>query len=515
MVFTMVEKTGLNQQANFLKNYHFSMRVCEQGMVISVGDGVMWVSGLPSAALSEIVLTEDGSLAQVFMLSPDRIGAILLEESSDLRAGAKVSLTGRELSVKTGDALLGRVVDPLGNPLDGKPMPECHDRRKIERPSPPITDRDFVSQPLYTGNKIADSMIPIGHGQRQLLIGDNDTGKTTFALDTIIHQRDHQVRCIYVLIGQRRSSIASVVETLRNYNALEYTTVVVAEATAMPGLKYIAPFCACTMAEHWMDAGQRVLVVYDDLSTHALIYRELSLLFRRPPGREAYPGDIFYLHSRLLERSTCLSKEKRGGSMTALAIVETEQGEISAYIPTNLISITDGQIYFDHGLFAAGRLPAIDVRRSVSRIGGKAQPNAIKQEASRIKLDYLQFLELEMFSHFGAHLEEGVKQRLKRGRILRKLLQQDQQSTLQPTSQLAWLIAFNDQLFSDESSAAINEALDLLISGARHSPLTLDDSREKWSLAVAGWLGSSRSKSSVTDERETLSGEKHQGQESE
>lgn len=485
----MAELAGLKQQAKFLENYRFPVRVSEQGMVVSVGDGVMWVSGLPSAALDELVCTEDGSLAQVFMLASDRVGSILLEESPNLRAGAKVSLTGKQLSVKTGDALLGRVLDPLGKPLDGGAIPDCHCRRKIERPSPPITDRDFVSAPLYTGNKIADSMIPIGHGQRQLLIGDNDTGKTTFALDTILHQRDHSVRCIYVLIGQKRSSIAGVIDTLKDNNALEYTTVVVAEATAMPGLKYIAPFSACAMAEHWMEAGQRVLVVYDDLSTHAQIYRELSLLLRRPPGREAYPGDIFYLHSRLLERSTCLSQEKKGGSMSALAIIETEQGEISAYIPTNLISITDGQIYFDPALFAAGQLPAIDIRRSVSRIGGKAQAHAIKREAARIKFDYLQFLELEMFSHFGAHLEEDMKQRLKRGRTLRKLLQQDQQSTIPPIAQLAWLVAFNDGLFAEEAPSAIEETLSLLLSGASQTALTLDDTRESWSLAVRSWAG--------------------------
>lgn len=486
---TVDKASRLSKQATYLKNYHFEPRISEQGEVISVGDGVMWISGLPSAGMEELIRTEDGSIALVFMLATDRIGAMILEESAELRAGTQVLLTGRQLALGTGDALLGRVIDPLGNALDGRPSPDCHDIRLLERPSPPITERDLVTRPLYTGNKIADSMIPIGQGQRQLLIGDNDTGKTTFALDTVLHQKDRGIRCVYVLIGQKRSSIASVIETLKSSGALEYTTVVVAEATAMPGLKYLAPFAGCTVAEHWMDAGQQVLVVYDDLSTHAKIYRELSLLLRRPPGREAYPGDIFYLHSRLLERSTCLSPQRRSGSMTTLAIVETELGEISAYIPTNLISITDGQIYFDHKLFAAGILPAIDVRRSVSRIGGQAQEHAIKREASRMKLDYLQFLELEMFSHFGTRLEANMQVRLNRGRMLRKLLKQDQQAPLSPKAQLAWLIAFNDDLFNEQSEEALNKAFIKLLQGVNNCSLTLDDPRDRWKLVIKEWIG--------------------------
>jgi len=290
------------------------------------------------------------------------------------------------------------------------------------------------------------------------------------------------------LIGQKRSTVAAVIETLRRGGALEYTTLVVAEATATPGLKYLAPFAGCAVAEAWMDAGRQTLVVYDDLSTHARIYRELSLLLRRPPGREAYPGDVFYLHSRLLERSTCLAAARGGGSMTALPIVETEQGEIAAYIPTNLISITDGQIYFDRHMFAAGQLPAIDVRRSVSRIGGKAQPAAIKREAARLKLDYLQFLELEVFSRFGSRLETGLQARLARGRLLRRVLQQEALHPLPPECQLAWLIAFNDGRFEGMDDKALEAALGRLFAGAAAGALALEDARESWSAAVAGWI---------------------------
>jgi len=483
------EPSLLDTQEKRLKTYRFASRIVERGMVSSVGDGVMWIEGLPSAAIEELVRTGDGSLGLVFQLAAARIGAMILEESPDMHAGTTVALNGqRQLAIPTGDEVLGRVVDPLGAPLDGGPPPDCHDVRMLERASPQITERDFVNQPLYTGNKIADTMIPVGHGQRQLLIGDNGTGKTTFALDAVLHQKGHGVRCVYVLIGQNRSTVASVIETLRASGALDYTTVVVAEATALPGLKYLAPFAGCTMAEHWIEAGHRTLIVYDDLSTHAQIYRELSLLLRRPPGREAYPGDIFYLHARLLERSTCLLPEKGGGSMTALVVVGTEQDEIAAYIPTNLISITDGQIYFDHKLFAAGILPAIDVPRSVSRIGGQAQHPAIKRESARMKLEYLQFLELEIFSHFGSKLEERIQARLAKGQLLRAILKQDAQRPLSPETQLAWLIAFNEGLFKGMDQEAIDEALKKLARGVEALPLRLDDPREEWATRVGGWL---------------------------
>ncbi|HXZ50570.1 MAG TPA: F0F1 ATP synthase subunit alpha, partial [Burkholderiales bacterium] len=442
--------------------------------------------------MEELLRTEDGSTALVFHLAPERIGAILLEEARGLRADAPAALTGERLAIGVGDGLLGRVVDPLGRPLDGGARPRVAERRPLEGPSPRILARDFVNKPLYTGNRIADSMIPIGHGQRQLLIGDNGTGKTSFALDTVLAQKGRGVSCVYVLIGQKRSTVAAVIETLRAGGALEYSALVVAEATAMPGLKYLAPFAGCAIAEAWMEAGRQTLVVYDDLSTHARIYRELSLLLRRPPGREAYPGDVFFLHSRLLERSTCLDTAHGGGSMTALPIVETEQGEIAAYIPTNLISITDGQVYFDRRMFAAGQLPAIDVRRSVSRIGGKAQPAAIKREAASMKLDYLQFLELEMFSRFGSRLEAGLQARLARGRLLRRVLKQEPLQPLAPECQLAWLVAFNDRRLEGLDDKALDAALEQLFAGARAGTLSLDDARESWSAAVAGWVGGER-----------------------
>ena len=358
-----------------------TLRLGEKGRVASVGDGIAWVYGLPSAAVDEILHFEDGSRGLVFELQKERLGVILLDPAANVASGSLVSHTGERLEIGVGDALLGRVIDPLGKPLDGLPPPEPDGFCALEAPSPPIVARDFVNRPLYTGIKVVDTLIPIGRGQRQLIIGDAGTGKTSLALDTVMAQAGQDVKCVYVMIGQKRSEAAQVIDLLRRHGALAYTTVVVGEATATPGMKYLAPFAGCAVAEGWMRRGEDTLVVYDDLTTHARAYRELSLLMHRPPGREAYPGDIFYLHARLLERSTRLSPEHGGGSLTALPIVETEEGEIAAYIPTNLISITDGQIYLDRRLFAAGVLPAVDVPLSVSRIGGKAQHPRIKEEA--------------------------------------------------------------------------------------------------------------------------------------
>ena len=332
-------------------------------------------------------------------------------------------------------------------------------------------------------------MIPIGKGQRQLLIGDAGTGKSALALDMVIAQKGRNAICVYVLISQKRSSVVNAIETLRRAGALDYTCVVVAEATAMPGLKFLAPFAGCALAENWMWGGRDVLVVYDDLTTHARAYRELSLLLRRPPGREAYPADIFYLHSRLLERSTCLVAHRGGGSMTALPIVETEQGEIASYIPTNLISITDGQIYLDPQLFARGLLPAIDVTRSVSRIGGKAQHPAIKAEAGRMKLDYLQFLELEVFTRFGSRLEAGIESKIRRGRLLRELLKQERLAPLSPEQHMAWLIAYNEGLFDGLQGESIATRLAVLMTRAAASPLQLSDGRDAWLASVRAWMG--------------------------
>ncbi|WP_346840047.1 F0F1 ATP synthase subunit alpha [Microbulbifer sp. SAOS-129_SWC] len=482
------ESSGLARRARWLRHYRPQLRLREQGRLVSVGDGIAWVSGLPTAAMDDVVVFDDGSRGQVFDLTGTLVGVVLLLETAELTAGTAARLHERALAIGVGDALLGRVIDPLGNPLDGGAAPECSDWRPLESGSPGIVERDFVNQPLYTGSKVLDTLIPVGRGQRQLLIGDEGLGRSSLALDTVINQRGQGVYCIYVLIGQKRSAVVDTIDLLRDYDALEYTTVVVAEASALPGLQHLAPFTGCALAEHWMRGGQHTLVIYDDLSTHAKTYRELSLLLRRPPGREAYPGDIFSVHARLLERATCLRAEAGGGSMTALPIVETQQGEIAAYIPTNLISITDGQVYLDRELFAGGFRPAIDIGKSVSRIGGRAQHAAIKREAGRMKLDYLQFLELEMFTRFGAKLEAAMERAIRRGRVLRELFKQERLVPLPIEFQLAWMIAFNDGLLDALAPRSVPKVLAQLRAEQADSDLTLDDGRQRWQAAVRGWL---------------------------
>jgi F-type H+-transporting ATPase subunit alpha len=487
------DDSALTRQQRWLQDYAPALRVTERGRVVSVGDGIAWIEGLPSAAMDSVLDLADGSRALVFHLGRRLLGGILLYQTPQLTAGtlARLGPATRYLSIGVGDALLGRVIDPLGTALDGAAPPACRERHALDTLSPPITARAFVKTPLYTGSKVVDTMIPIGRGQRQLLIGDNGTGKTALALDAVINQAASGVRCVYALIGQKRSAVVNAIDTLREAGALAHTTMVVAEATALPGMKYLAPFAACAVAEGWMDAGHDTLIVYDDLTTHARTYRELSLLLERPPGREAYPGDIFYLHSRLLERATCLSASAGGGSMTALPIVETEQGEIAAYIPTNLISITDGQVYFDRDLFAAGVLPAVDVSRSVSRIGGNAQHPRIKQEAGRMKLDYLQFLELEVFTRFGTKLEAGIEQRIRRGRVLREILKQDRQAPVPVEQDLAWMIAFNEGLLDTVAREDIGAKLARLAQGVEAARPKLEQPREGWVQAVRTWLGDS------------------------
>jgi F-type H+-transporting ATPase subunit alpha len=455
---------------------------------------VAWIRSLPSAALDDLIRLEEGSRALVFHLGRELVGAILLHQSDRLTAGTGAELSGSRPSIPVGDSLLGRVVDPLGRPLDGgKPPFDCI-RREIFAPSAPILARGFVNRPLYTGTTIVDTMIPMGRGQRQLIIGGSSTGKSSLALDAVISQKGSGVRCVYVLIGQKRSKGVAIVETLREAGALGHTTVVVAEAFELPGLKYLAPFAGCALAEEWMRGGRDTLVVYDDLTLHAQTYREVSLLLRRPPGREAYPGDIFSLHARLLERSTVLAASHGGGSMTALPIIEIQQGELAAYIPTNLISITDGQIYLDQQLFSAGFLPAIDITRSVSRIGGKAQHQRIKDEVGRMKLDYLQFLELEVFTRFGARLEASVEARIRRGRLLRELLRQERRAPLPVEYQLAWLIAFNEGMLDDRRPEEIPLLTKQLAAAVAGSGCTLEKSRDAWQelvrQAVAGDRGS-------------------------
>jgi len=478
----------LEQQSKWLDYYHLGLRIGEQGRVVSVGDGIAWISGLPSAEIDDVLAFADGSQGMIFDLTEGLIGVILLHDTESLRTGTVVRRTGRTLSIPVGDDLLGRIIDPLGTALDGKPPPQHSHWQALESLSPPIMARDFVSQPLLTGIKIIDTMVPIGKGQRQLIIGDAGLGRSSIALDTVINQRGRDVCCVYVLIGQKRSTVVNTIETLREFGALDFTTVVVAEASSLPGLRHLAPFAGCAVAEFWMQQGRDVLVIYDDLSTHATTYRELSLLLRRPPGREAYPGDIFSVHARLLERATCLNAARGGGSMTALPIVETKFGEIADYIPTNLISITDGQIYLDHSLFAGGFRPAIDIARSVSRIGGQAQHPRISAEAGRMKLDYLQFLELEVFTRFGARLEASMEAAIHRGRLLREILKQERLTPLPITFQVAWMVAFNDGLFEAVDPDGIPPLLRALEDAARVTTLSLDSPREEWSTAVASWL---------------------------
>lgn len=478
----------LTQQANWLDEYRPELRIHEQGSVVSLGDGIAWIRGLPSAAMDEILTFADGSKAMVFDLTEGLIGAILLHDTSSLTSGTIVQRTGKTLSVPAGDSLLGRIIDPLGTPLDNLAPPVATRWQTLEASSPPITSRDFIHAPLYTGIKIIDTLIPIGKGQRQLLIGDEGLGRSSVAIDTVINQRDQDVYCIYVLIGQKRSTVVNTIETLQAYGAMDYTTLVVAEGSDLPGLQHLAPFAGCAIAEFWMQQGKDVLVIYDDLSTHARTYRELSLLLRRPPGREAYPGDIFSVHARLLERATCLNATHGGGSMTALPIVETKLGEIASYIPTNLISITDGQVYLDQDLFSSGFRPAIDIARSVSRIGGQGQHPRIKEEAGRMKLDYLQFLELEIFTRFGTRLEASMEQSIQRGRLLREILKQDRLSPLPVTFQMAWLVAFNENLFDEYNLESIPSVLETLAQAVTTTSLQLDSPRNEWHHAVSQWL---------------------------
>ncbi|MEJ2360794.1 MAG: F0F1 ATP synthase subunit alpha [Gammaproteobacteria bacterium] len=475
------------RQQDWLDQYQPGLRIREVGSVLSVGDGIVWISGLPSAAMDDVVVLADGSRAQVFDLSPERIGAVLLEQSDRLTAGAPAYLTRAPLRIPAGREVLGRAIDPLGNSLDGRELPADLHLQDLYAASPPIIDRDYVHQPLYTGSKIIDTLIPIGRGQRQLIIGDEGLGRSSLALDSVISQRDQNVMCVYVLIGQKRTTVVNTLDLLEKYGALDYTTVVVAEANALPGLVHLAPFAGCAIAEYWMRRGEHTLVVYDDLSTHANTYRELSLLLRRPPGREAYPGDIFSIHARLLERSTCLAPTQGGGSMTALPIVETKQGEIAAYIPTNLISITDGQIYLDQELFSSGFRPAIDIGRSVSRIGGAAQHPRIKAEAGRTKLDYLQFLELEVFTRFGARIEASMEAAIARGRVLREILKQERLNPLPIRFQLAWLIAFNEHLFDGIEPDAAKPRLQSLAQWLKTINLSLDSPRADWVSSLQLW----------------------------
>ena len=413
----------------------------EVGVIKTVSTGIARVAGLPGVGFEELVSFPGDVLGIAFNIDEDDVGVVLLGDYQHLHTGDEVERTGRVMDVAVGDALLGRVIDPLGRPLDDNGPVACGRRLPIEREATPIMDRAPVSMPLQTGIKVIDALIPIGRGQRELILGDRQTGKTAIAIDTILNQRGRDMVCIYCAIGQRASAVAKVVADLVEKDAMEYTIVVVTEGNDPPGLTYIAPYVATSIAENFMEQGRDVLIVYDDLTHHARSYRELSLLLRRPPGREAFPGDIFYIHSRLLERATHLRAELGGGSLTALPVIETEAQNIAAYIPTNLISITDGQIYLSPTLFELGVLPAVDVGKSVSRVGGKAQLAAYRAVAGTLKLDYAQFEELETFARFGARLDEHTRKIISHGQRIRACLKQPEFAPVSVPGQITVLLA--------------------------------------------------------------------------
>lgn len=409
-----------------IENYHLNLDISEIGTVVYIGDGIARIHGLQNAMSGELLEFPNSVFGMALNLEEDSVGAVILGNYLGIKEGDTVKRTGRITQVPVGESLIGRVVNALGQPVDGKGPIETNTFRNIESPAPGVTEREPVHQALQTGLKALDSMVPIGRGQRELIIGDRGTGKTAIAVDTIINQKHSDVYCIYVAIGQKTSTVARVVETLRKAGAMDYTTVVMASASEPAPMLYIAPYAGCAMGEHFMYNGRDVLVIYDDLSKHAVAYREMSLLLRRPPGREAYPGDVFYLHSRLLERAAKLNAERGGGSLTALPIIETQAGDISAYIPTNVISITDGQIFLETDLFFAGVRPAVNVGFSVSRVGGNAQVKAMRKVAGRLRLDLAQFRELEAFAQFGTDLDKATQARITRGQRTAEILKQDQ-----------------------------------------------------------------------------------------
>ena len=426
---------------NQIKNYETKMEVSETGVVILVGDGIAKASGLEKCMAGELVEFPDGSFGMAQNLEEDTVSIVILGSDQGIKEGDTVKRTGKVVSVPVGDGLIGRVVNALGEPIDGKGSINAADFKAIESPAPGIIERQHVNRPLQTGIKAIDSMIPIGRGQRELIIGDRQTGKTTIATDTILNQKGKNVICIYVAIGQKRSTVAQVVENLTRGGAMDYTIVVSATASELAPMQYIAPYSGCTMGEYFMHQGKDVLVIYDDLSKHAVAYRAISLLIRRPPGREAYPGDVFYLHSRLLERAAQLSPELGGGSLTALPIIETQAGDVSAYIPTNVISITDGQIFLETELFNSGIMPAVNPGISVSRVGGDAQIKAMKKVAGSLKLLYSQYRELQSFAQFGSDLDADTKERLALGERIVAVLKQKNNSPKEVAQQVCIIYA--------------------------------------------------------------------------
>ena len=441
------EITGLIKSR--IKNYNAKIQLGDVGTVVTVGDGIVRIHGLEKCMLNELLEFENGVQCMAMNLEQDFVGAVMLGSDEDIKEGSTVKRTGSIVSVPVGEELLGRVVNSLGQPIDGKGAILAKETRPIEKIASGIITRKPVTVPLQTGIKAIDSMIPIGRGQRELIIGDRQTGKTAISIDTIINQKGKDVICIYVAIGQKNSTVAGVVEQLRAGGALDYSIVVSATASELAPLQYIAPYSGCTMGEYFMEKGKDVLVVYDDLSKHAVAYRTLSLLLKRPPGREAYPGDVFYLHSRLLERAARLNENYGGGSLTALPIIETQAGDVSAYIPTNVISITDGQIYLESELFNAGVRPAVNPGISVSRVGGNAQIKAMKKVAGTLKLDYSQYRELQSFAQFGSDLDKDTKDRLAKGERIVEVLKQDQNSPLEVEEQVVIIYAVINNFLKD------------------------------------------------------------------
>lgn len=472
-----------------------ALELTEVGRVISVSEGIAKISGLPGVGYEEVVEFENNVLGLAFDLNEDEVSCVLLDGGSDLRAGTPVSRKFRVLDVPVGEGLLGRVITPIGRPLDGRALSPDFKRMPTERAAPEIMDRSPVTTPIETGIKVIDALVPIGRGQRELILGDRQTGKTSIALDIIANQKDKGVICIYCAIGQRSSSVARVIKALEQQGALKFTVVVVAGANEAPGLLYIAPYAATTIAESFRDQGKHALIVYDDLTSHARAYRSLSLLLRRPPGREAFPGDVFYLHSRLLERATQLVPELGGGSLTALPILETEAQDLAAYIPTNLISITDGQLYVSPDLFQKGILPAVDVGKSVSRVGGKAQLAAYRAVTGQLKLAYSQFEELEIFSRFGTRLDEQTRQSIQHGNRIRECLKQDELQPVTTLQQITVLIALTGNLFDAVPLERMKAAERAVLQAALKIPVAiqqkvvnrqpLEDEDRKTILAIA------------------------------
>lgn len=440
-----------------IQKYSAELDVSNIGTVIQVADGIARIHGLEKAMQGELLEFPGEVYGMVLNLEEDNVGAVLLGNQKNINEGDTVKSTGRVVEVPVGDTMLGRVVNALGQPIDGKGPIHTDKYRQIERVASGVISRKSVDTPLQTGIKAIDAMVPIGRGQRELIIGDRQTGKTAIAIDTIINQKDQNVKCIYVAIGQKASTVASIVKTLEEYGALAYTTIVVSTASDLAPLQYIAPYSGCAIGEEWMENGEDVLVVYDDLSKHATAYRTLSLLLRRPPGREAYPGDVFYLHSRLLERAARLSDELGGGSLTALPIIETQAGDVSAYIPTNVISITDGQIYLETEMFNAGFRPAVNAGLSVSRVGGAAQIKAIKKLAAPIRVELAQYRELAAFSQFGSELDADTKEKLAQGERIKEMLKQDQYNTMPVEYQVIIIYAATKKYLLD---IPVNEILD-------------------------------------------------------